>query len=222
MGILNPALADKWPRYSFDPGPPEALHAVAVISACFNSFERILFDIYIHHLDRKKYDRFISEQYFLAIDERRKLDLIKQTFKRLEKKPRVSALVFNLVEYFEWCSKVRNSVLHGEIYPALFARANLNLMKRPSKRSYGVLYLSLDLPELRNLADRVEAGRMQAAKISAHLRFRDTKPRHRTRLQLRHGREPLPKLLRVPKPLTPSVLPHFGPRSQYQPTTLGL
>ena len=38
---------DDWPKYpNFYPGPAECLHAIGVISSCYNSFERILFDIY--------------------------------------------------------------------------------------------------------------------------------------------------------------------------------
>lgn len=220
MGILDPALAaaDNWPQYRFNPGSPKALHAVAVISACFNSFERILFDLYIHHPDRKKYHRLISERYFLTLDERKKLDLIKDIFKLFERRPRVIAALNNLVDYFAWCADVRHSVLHGEIYPTIISSTtDLNLVKRITRKSLAVGYLSLDLTTLRYLADRIEDGRLQAAKIKVHLRYRDTKPRSRSPMLRAHGREPLPKKLHVPEPLKLSPRPHYGPKPQYEP-----
>jgi hypothetical protein len=220
MGILDPSVprTDKWPNFIYDPGPPEALHAVAVISSCFNSFERMLFDLYIHHLDRKKYERIISESYFLALDESNKLKLLKNVFERFEGRSKVRAAINNLVAYFRWCSGVRNSVLHGEIYPTIFATKDLNLVKRLAKRSQLVGYLSLDVPTLRYLAERVEDGRSQAAKIKFHLIYRDKrKSRRSSGLILLRGRESLPKKLHVPTALKLSLYPHSGPGPQYRP-----
>jgi len=212
-------LDDKWPKFDrFNPGPKDHLHAVAVICVCFNSFERILFDLYIHHLDRKKYNRIISEQYYLSQDEQKRIGLLITVFEHYEKRRKVRDAINNLADYFKWCFNVRNSVLHGENYPTLISSStDLNLVKRLGRRSTTVGYLSLNLPALRYLADRVEDGRLQAAKINIHLRFRDTPASRRSRMLREYGLEPLPKKLSVPEPLVLSERPHIGPRPQYVP-----
>jgi hypothetical protein len=208
---------DNWPQYRFDPGPPKCLHAVAVISGCYNTFERLLFDLYSHHLDRKKYHRIISEKYFLSIDEKKRVELVKEVFRHFEKRRRIIEAIDNLMSYFTWCVTVRNSILHAEVYPAFFASTtDLNLVKRLSKRSAKLGYLSLDLATLRYLADRIEDGRLQAAKINLHLRYRDTAPSRRSPALRHHGREPLPQKLPIPAALTLSERPHSGPKPQYQ------
>ncbi len=220
MGLLDGILAqvDNWPQYNFNPGPAKNLHAVAVISACYNTFERLLFDLYMHHLDRKKYQRVISEKYFLSLDEQKRIQLLIEVFKHFERSERVKTAIKDLTNYFTWCLTVRNSILHAEVYPALFARdTDLNLIKRLSKRSQHHGYLSVDLQALRYLADRVEDGRLQAAKINLYLRYRDTKPSARPMSFTLYGREPLPKKLAIPEPLTLLVQPRIGPPPRPRP-----
>jgi hypothetical protein len=138
---------DAWPNFShFNPGPPKHLHAVAVISSCFNTFERLMFDLYIHHLDRNKYSRELSESYYLAIDEQKRVDALKATFRRFEKRKRVIDLIDNLSSYFKWCAEVRNSVVHGEAYPTIIApNSDLNFSKATyeEKQNSGLLITRL-------------------------------------------------------------------------------
>jgi hypothetical protein len=208
---------DDWPNDSTHyPGPPLHLHAVGVLASRYNAFERILFDTYLHHLDRKKFPRALTESFYLSRDENSRMTAIKDVFAAFEKKPAVQNRIANLVEYFGWCHTVRNNILHGEVTPTQIADlANLNLTKRKGKRTAEVGYLTLDLPALRKAVDQIGEGRLQAAKIYLHLYYRDTKPAQRSFVLKNHGPEPLPKTLRIPP--RQDLLPHrqLGPLPAY-------
>jgi hypothetical protein len=202
---------DNWPQFTFYPGPPKCVHAIGVISSCYNSFERILFKIYMHHLSRKKFPQKLCELYYLSLAEDHRLQAIKFAFEALEKNDKVRDRVFNLLKYFEWCSTVRNAVLHGEVYPTLLLDKNdLKLVKRKRKRSSEVEYHSFTLAKLRDYAERIEAGREQAARINVHLRYRATPAKRRSVALRAHGYEPLPKILEIPDPLEGSAHPQIG------------
>ncbi len=175
---------DDWPKYpNFYPGPAECLHAIGVISSCYNSFERILFDIYMHHLRRQGFPERLCEFYYLGLPEDRRPDAVKQVFDTFEKNAKVKDRVENLLKYFRWCWQVRNVVLHGEAYPTLIVdKTDLMLVKR-KRRSAEREYHALPFAKLRDLADKIEAGRTQAAKINLHLRYRST-PRKRLSAEL--------------------------------------
>jgi hypothetical protein len=88
---------DNWPQFTFYPGPSKCLHAVGVLSSCYNSFERILFDIYGHHLDRKKFPKKLYELYYLSLAEDHRLDAIKNVFDALERSQKVKDAIANLL-----------------------------------------------------------------------------------------------------------------------------
>jgi hypothetical protein len=208
---------DNWPTFTFHPGHPKHLHAVGVIASCHNSFERILFDLYLHHLDRRKFPRTLSESSFLAFNEQDRTVALRKVFAALERRKKVIELIDNLVAYFNWAWTVRNTILHAEPYPpAIIDFRDLNLVKRKNKRSAQVGYLSLDLETLRYLAEKIEEGRLQAAKINVHLKYRDTIPSRRSPMLARHGLEPLPQILVLPPALDLAERPHIGPGPQYQ------
>jgi hypothetical protein len=209
---------DSWPgpKFTFHPGPSGCLHAVGVISSCYNSFDRILFDIYLHYLERKKLPRKLCELYYLSLPEEQRLDAIKYIFDALEKNRKVRKAIENLVQYFRWCWLVRNSILHGEPYPTILVDPNdLNLVKRKKKRSSELEYHSFTLGQLRDYAEKIETGRMQAAKINLHLRYRAMPPKRRSVALQVHAYEPLPRILHIPNPLEGSEHPLIG---QARPT----
>jgi hypothetical protein len=199
---LIPTSDDKWPEFTFSPGPEKCLHAIGVISACYNSFERILFHIYLHHLDRKKFPRRLCELYYLSLAEDHRTEAIKYVFQTLEKNKKIKETIDNLLKYFRWCWSVRNLILHAETYPTLLLDANdLNVVKRKAKRSSELEYHSFTLAKLRNYAEQIEIGRLQAAKINLHLRYQATPVKRRSAALRAHGYEPLPRILRIPDPL---------------------
>jgi hypothetical protein len=211
---------DDWPDFEwFHPGSAKHLHAVGVISSCYNAFERILYDLYFHHLDKKKLPRKFAEFQFFALNEQDRMAAIRNVFILFERRKRVVHLIDNLVTYFNWAWTARNSILHGEVYPtAIVSSTDLNLIKRRNKRSADVGYLSLTLDELRYIAERIEDGRLQAAKINVHLRYRDRNRAQRNAgLRAYHeaGLTALPRRLSPPDALALSERPHTGPLSQY-------
>jgi hypothetical protein len=107
---------DAWPDFEwFHPGPPKHLHAVGAISSCYNAFERILYDLYFHHLDKKKLPRKFTEFQFFALNEQDRMAAIRNVFILFEPRKRVVRLIENLVTYFNWAWTARNSILHGEV-----------------------------------------------------------------------------------------------------------
>jgi hypothetical protein len=192
-----------------------------VLSSCYNSFERILFDLYRHHLDRKKFPRKLCELYYLSLAEEHRLDAIKNVFEALEKSPKIREAIENLLKYFRWCWTVRNSILHAEAYPTILLDPNdLNLVKRKAKRSSELEYHSFTLDKLRDYAEKIEAGRTQAAKINLHLRYRAIPPKRRSVALRIHGYEPLPRTLRIPDPIAGSAYPLPGLERPTRPQSL--
>jgi len=213
-----PEVDDKWPNYStFNPGPPKHLHAVGVIASCYNSFERILFDLYLHHLNRNKVPKQLSAQFFLSRDQSRRLTLINEVFSAYEKRQKVKDRIVNLTEYFTWASEIRNMLLHAEVYPTLLRDdIAFNIIKRKGRYTLDSGYQSFGLLQLRDYADKIQEGRLQAAKIAVHLRYRDTKPQYRSGALQRHGLEPFPRKLDLPEMPQLWESPHAGPTPQPQ------
>jgi hypothetical protein len=194
---------DNWPSYdTYFPGSPKHLHAVGVIASCYNAFERLIFELYLHHVDRNKIPHSISVQFYLSRDDGNRLALINSVFQTYEKKERVRQLLENLTNYFRWCADVRNTILHGEVIPSFFADKHFHrISKRRGKKSAEMGYLSINLPSLRDYADKIQDGRLQAAKIMLHLHYRDTPPTKRSFSLRNYGLEPLPQTLDVPNPI---------------------
>jgi hypothetical protein len=126
----------------------------------------------------------------------------------------------NLTEYFHWCWAVRNAVVHAEVYPAfLVSKNDLNLVRRRGKQSSELEYLTFSVATLREYADKIEAGRMQAARINLHLRYRATPPKRRSAALRTHGYEPLPKTLPIPAPMEARERPRSGQVYLYPPSS---
>src|SRR5215469_7322053 len=87
--FVMPSPNNEWPSFTYHAGQPPHLHALGVISSCYNSFERILFDLYLHHLDHKKFPRSLTEKFFLSLAERDRLGALRDVFTALEKNKRV-------------------------------------------------------------------------------------------------------------------------------------
>jgi hypothetical protein len=67
---------DDWPNdQTFYPGPPKHLHAVGVLASRYNVFEQLLFNLYIHHHERRRIPSRFSEQFYWSRDEQNRLTL---------------------------------------------------------------------------------------------------------------------------------------------------
>lgn len=167
-----------WPEPKYNPGPAKHLHAVGVIATRFNALERAMFFLFCVPLDRNKFPRALYETYYFTLDERKRLAALTHVFHEFEPDHEVKSRVDNMSSYFSWCSKARNEIVHGEHYPTLFADQEniLHLIKPLSKRTTTSGYLSLNLKEIRRIADLIQAGVEPCANIQIFLRYRDTPP----------------------------------------------
>jgi hypothetical protein len=205
---------DMWPSPAYNPGSRKHLHALGVISICYCAFERGIDGLFELHPLKQKMSKKLIDLYYFGLNEERRITAIKEVFKTYEKDRDVISVVNNLLQYFQWCRDVRNKLLHAEHYPPLFGGdpETLHLTKREGKRTPKQVYVTLGLARLRDIADKIQAGREQCARIRIYLRVRG---RHVHELD--HGlmvymHEPLPKKLIVPRPLK------LFPRPQNPPT----
>jgi len=164
-----------------------------------------------------KVPKQLSAQFFLSRDQSRRLTLINEVFSAYEKRQKVKDRIVNLTEYFTWASEIRNMLLHAEVYPTLLRDdIAFNIIKRKGRYTLDSGYQSFGLLQLRDYADKIQEGRLQAAKIAVHLRYRDTKPQYRSGALQRHGLEPFPRKLDLPEMPQLWESPHAGPTPQPQ------
>lgn len=212
-------LEDSWPMPDYNPGPKKHLHAVGVLSACYNSFEDSLFRLYQHHPMMLKLPTELTHLYYTRLSEKERGTAINITFKSYEKEETVREVVWSIVSYFDWCHSVRNTLLHAEPYPpSIFGSQNeqLHISKKKSKQSQETGYLSLDLPTLRTIADLVRQGAKTTSATILFLRYRDI-PRKELPLSLRAlDPEPLPQKLDRPPDLILDDRPSDVPDHIYE------
>src|ERR1700693_4831297 len=100
LGMSDPE--DTWPKPEYNPGPPKHLHALGVISLCYNSFEAGLARLYNYHLKRRGLPDELTRIYYFGLDEQRRLRAINSVFGEYEKDDAVKDVVRSIINYFEW------------------------------------------------------------------------------------------------------------------------
>jgi hypothetical protein len=200
---------DTWPLPEYNPGLPKHLHALGVIAICYASFQAGMDDLYKFHLRKQKLPDSLIHLHYFSLNEEKRISALKTVFEEYEKEVAVLEVVQNLAEYFYWCKNCRDQLLHAEQYPPLFGGApdHLYLAKRVGKENPRQEYMALSLLKIRNIADKVQVGRLQCAKVRIYIRFRDTQDAKTTAANRFDLHEPLPEKLRVPKPLKLSPTP---------------
>jgi hypothetical protein len=207
---------DKWPLPDYNPGGHYHLHALGVIAIAFASFERSLDQLYSFHPRLLKLPEELINLYYFSLNEEKRIGAIRDVFNTYEKEEIVRITIDNVLEYFQWCRHVRNQILHAEHYPPRFGGDSdtLHLIKRVGKQSPKSGHMAFSLQKLRSIAETMRLGVVQSARIRVYLRVRDV-PESQLSVALRmYADAPLPKLLRVPRPLklkpTPvTVVPSF-------------
>jgi hypothetical protein len=134
-----------WPS-AYNVGPRDHLHALGVISNNYNEFESELFMLFSHHL---QIPQSVYELFYFSTTECKRLEFIKETFASLEKDSEVTKCVIDLIAYFQWCSEVRNTLLHAMHSPPFFGEpqeGKLYLSKR-NKHGSNLNYMKVSLPE---------------------------------------------------------------------------
>jgi hypothetical protein len=208
---------DTWPLPVYNPGSTKHLHALGVIAICYASFQAGMDELYKFHLRKQNIpDRLINLHYF-SLNEEKRISALKTIFEEYEKDSAVLNVVQNLSEYFYWCKNCRDQLLHAEQYPPLFGGApdHLYLSKRVGKENPSQGYVALSLLKIRDIADKIQAGRLQCARVRIHIRFRDRQGSKITATNRFDLHEPLPEILRVPKPLKLSQIPPNPPLPSY-------
>jgi len=204
---------DTWPEPQYNVGPAKHLHALGVISVCYNAFERCLADLYGHHLIHQKIPAGLTDLYYFKLDEDRRLKAINVVFRDYERDENVKAVVKSVIDYFEWAWDARNKLLHSEPYPSIFFQAQdrLFLSKRKSRTEPETHYLFPDLPTLRDIANKIEFGKRETAGVIIYLRARDTPSRQLQLWMKSTGPHTLPEKLERPDDLKLEPHPYNGP-----------
>jgi hypothetical protein len=207
-------MSDDWPSYH--EGRRDHLHAVGVIAVSFSAFQRGLLSLYAHHPQQQKMPYELVELYYSALNEKMQLKAIRTIFAVYEHNEAALAFANQLVAYFDWCSDVRNKLLHSELYPPFFGGEadKLYLIKR-EKREPNSSYLWLTVAQLRDLADKIEAGKRQAAAFLIYLRIRDIPQDQLPRGYAAFVNDAVPDLLVVPPTLELSPHPQHGAMPDY-------
>ena len=207
---MTDSPGNSWPSYNV--GDRDHLHAVGVISLNYAAFARGMDDLYTCHPAIRGLPRDLIDVYYFSLSEERRLAAIELAFSK-GADPKIQALVKNLIEYFNWARDARNTLLHAEQYPALFGGRSdtLYLTKRNGKENRKSVYVTLSLKHLRDIADKMQAGVQQGARVRIFLRVQGV-PVEKLPVSLRmFAPESLPEKLRVPKRLKISLTPHDGP-----------
>ena len=114
-----------------------------------------------------------AETHYYALTEDQRSQAIKGNAYK-EADPDVAEAINNLVCFFDWARHCRNNLLHPESYPSAFRRSfdDLFTLTKRAKKSSGVRgYMTLELRQVRAIADDIFGGVRQCVKISLFLRY---------------------------------------------------
>lgn len=194
---------DTWPLPHYNPGSRKHLHALGVISVCYCAFARGMDGLYELHPLEQKMSKKLIDLYYYGLNEEKRINAIGEIFNMYENDRQVISVVNNLLQYFQWCRDVRNKLLHAEHYPPSFGGdpETLRLTKREGKKEPKQVYVALALPRLRDIADKMQSGRVQCAKVRIYLRVRGKHVHELDHGLMAYMHEPLPEKLTVPRPL---------------------
>lgn len=199
----------EWPHYQV--GPSEHLHAVGVLSAVFNAYEDEFFDLYLHKANLRSVPYEVTSKAYFPLPEHQRLELVQTVFHACESDTRVLELIDNLVDHFNWCSKVRNNVIHAQHYPSpWFSREpRLSLIKRQSKRNPVFRYGFFSLEEVRSFADKMREGFDQCIRLLIWLKVRDIGVPKLPKGYEQFEKDPLPSILAIPAAVELTESPHM-------------
>jgi hypothetical protein len=208
---------DTWPLPTYNPGSTKHLHALGVIAVCYAAFQAGMDTLYKFHLEKQKVPERLINLHYFSLNEEKRISALKAVFEEWEKEPALLEVVHNLAEYFYWCKNCRDQLLHAEQYPPLFGGTpdHLYLSKRIGKENPSQGYMAFSLRTIRGIADKIQAGRLQCAKVRIYIRFRDRQVSKTTFANRFDLHEPLPEILRVPKLLKLSPTPPTPPLPSY-------
>jgi|HubBroStandDraft_6_1064221.scaffolds.fasta_scaffold807202_1 hypothetical protein len=158
---------DTWPLPDYNPGPtPKQLHALGVLSLNYVKFQGHMDALYFLKASAG------AEAHYYGLTEDKRSSAIKDAYKDADRD--VAEAINNLVSLFDWSRHCRNNLLHAESYPSAYRRSRDNvftLTKRAKKASRQQGYMTLNLRQVRAIADDMWQGALQCAKVSLFLRY---------------------------------------------------
>lgn len=111
-----PQFSMDWPT-SYNPGPPEHLHALGVISMNIGSFENTLDALYFESTKLNGLPLAALQYHYYRLDEEKRLREIRNYFSTSGRDIKAVNQVHNLLQYFQWGRDCRNHLLHATLYP---------------------------------------------------------------------------------------------------------
>ena len=162
-----------WPS-SYNPGPPEHLHALGVVSMNIGSFEDTLDSMYFEATGLQAIPLAALVCRYYRQDEEKRLREIRDYFSSNQYDVAIVKCIHNLLQYFQWCRDCCNHLLRASLYPPSLGghAGRIYLVKRINKLSEELGYVNFSLEELRDIADKIRAGVVNCINIRFYLIYR--------------------------------------------------
>jgi hypothetical protein len=163
---------DKWPPYFS--GQREHLHALGVISLCYNQFEAMWSAVLAHYAGET------TAEFLLAgrVADDRRIATVLQYARTHEKESEILSRIEHVAVAYAVCSENRNILMHS--HQNFFAQLKMSLDNQENKlalmkrsKAGKSLHFTFDLKLLRRVADDMHAGLDYLYVISERLLFRD-------------------------------------------------
>lgn len=192
-----------WTAWEFGPRPEKHLHAIGVIIMTFSQLERSVESLFLNFAQKHSIPPALSHEYYLSLPEGQKDQAMLRLFSDLEKDNTIKNLVKNLLDCLAWSRDCRNKIAHSEQYPAAFGhdKSLFYFQKRVGKKTIESLYFSLDLHQLRYVADQMREHVKRSAELDIYLRIRGHDKSQLNRVYWQFLSKQLPDPLAVPSGL---------------------
>jgi hypothetical protein len=200
---------DTWPLPRYNPGSRDHLHALGVISITFANLQASIDSLYRQRATSAGHSSQQIESDYFKLSEEDRIKAAKALIRRLDKQDREFVKsVENVLDFYNWCRKCRNIILHSERYPPAFGgkQDELHMIKWTKSPPRKAQYMKFTVVDLRRIADNFRSVVVQSAEINMHLRFRGT-PIEKVPDPYKPYAPKPPKLLKIPHALKPTDRP---------------
>jgi hypothetical protein len=202
---------DTWPLPHYNPGSRGHLHALGVISITFANFQASIDSHYWQCAAFVGQSLDQAESEFFKLSEEGRIKATKVLIRRLDTDVELIKSVDNVLDFYNWCRKCRNIIVHSERYPPAFGgkEDELHMIKwtRPSLRKPSEpQYVKFTVSQLRGIADNFRVGVKQSAELHMHIRYRGAPIEKVPDLYKPYASKP-PRPLKIPHALKTSNRP---------------
>jgi hypothetical protein len=200
---------DTWPLPRYNPGSRDHLHALGVISITFANLQASIDSLYWQRATRAGCSPQQIESDYFKLSEEDRIKAGKALVRRLDKQHgEFVKSVENVLDFYNWCRRCRNIVLHSERYPPAFGgkQDELHLIKWTKAPARKAQYMKFTVADLRSIADNFRLGVVQSAELNIYLRFCGTPMESVPDPYKPYAPKP-PKPLKIPRALKPTDRP---------------